>query len=85
MMHAKLMLVDRQWINFGSANFDPRSFFHNDELNLAWFDRDFAATLDRFFHDACAQSELVKLSLWMKRPWWQRCLGRLMLVLRWQL
>lgn len=85
MMHAKLMLVDRQWINFGSANFDPRSFFHNDELNLAWFDLGFAATLDRFFQDAFAKSELIKLSIWRKRPWWQRCLGQLMLLIRWQL
>ncbi len=85
MMHAKLMLVDRRWINFGSANFDPRSFFHNDELNLAWFDSGFAATLDRFFQDAFAYSDLVKLSLWRKRPWWQRCLGQLMLLIRWQL
>ncbi|HSM81537.1 MAG TPA: phosphatidylserine/phosphatidylglycerophosphate/cardiolipin synthase family protein, partial [Nodosilinea sp.] len=33
MMHAKFVLVDDDWVSTGSANFDPRSYFHNDELN----------------------------------------------------
>lgn len=85
MMHAKLMLVDQDWINFGSANFDPRSFFHNDELNLAWFDPDFAPTLEQFFLEALAKSDRIELSTWKNRPWWQKCLGQLILFLHWQL
>ena len=85
MLHAKLMLVDQDWINFGSANFDPRSFFHNDELNLAWFDRDFALTVEQFFLEAFAKSDRIELSRWRKRLWWQKWLGQLTLFLRWQL
>ncbi|BAS56889.1 cardiolipin synthetase [Leptolyngbya boryana NIES-2135] len=85
MMHAKLMLVDQDWINFGSANFDPRSFFHNDELNLAWFAPDFAPTVEQFFTDAFSKSDRIELSSWRKRPWWQKMIGQLALLLRWQL
>ncbi|WNZ44202.1 phospholipase D-like domain-containing protein [Leptolyngbya boryana CZ1] len=85
MMHAKLMLVDQDWINFGSANFDPRSFFHNDELNLAWFAPDFAPTVEHFFTDAFSTSDRIELSSWRKRPWWQKMIGQLALLLRWQL
>lgn len=85
MIHAKLMLVDREWISFGSANFDPRSSYHNDELNLAWFDPNFVPTLEHFFQEAFAKSDRIELSSWQKRSWWQRLLGQLTLFLRWQL
>ncbi|MCU0527769.1 MAG: phospholipase D-like domain-containing protein [Elainella sp. Prado103] len=85
MMHAKVMLVDKDWIHLGSANFDPRSFFHNDELNLAWFDPDFASTLEQFFREALARSDRIECSTWRKRPWWQKLVGQFVLLLRWQL
>jgi cardiolipin synthase A/B len=85
MMHAKVMLVDQDWIYLGSANFDPRSFFHNDELNLAWFDPDFAPIVEQFFLEAFSRSDRTELSSWRKRPWWQKLLGQFVLFLRWQL
>jgi len=85
MIHAKLMLVDHNWISFGSANFDPRSFYHNDELNLAWFASDLAPTLEKFFLDAFEKSDCIESSSWRKRPWWQKLIGRCFLLLRWQL
>jgi cardiolipin synthase len=36
--HAKLMLVDREWTLFGSANWDPRSLRLNFELNMECLD-----------------------------------------------
>jgi cardiolipin synthase len=33
-LHAKTILVDDDWATVGTANFDYRSFFVNDELNL---------------------------------------------------
>lgn len=32
--HAKIMLIDDQWCDFGTANFDQRSFFYNLEINI---------------------------------------------------
>ncbi|WP_088889318.1 phospholipase D-like domain-containing protein [Leptolyngbya ohadii] len=85
MIHAKLVLVDHDWISFGSANFDPRSFYHNDELNLAWFDPDFAPTIEEFFLETFEKSDRIEWSSWRKRPWWQKWIGRCFLLLRWQL
>ncbi|MEL7524023.1 MAG: phospholipase D-like domain-containing protein, partial [Cyanobacteria bacterium J06553_1] len=34
MLHAKMLIVDNSWVNTGSANFDYRSFLHNDELDI---------------------------------------------------
>lgn len=85
MMHAKLMLIDEGWMSFGSANFDPRSFFHNDELNLAWFDPIVASTLEQFFLETLKKSDRIELSTWRKRLWWQKWFGQFILFLRWQL
>ncbi|MBE9008658.1 cardiolipin synthase B [Pseudanabaenaceae cyanobacterium LEGE 13415] len=85
MIHAKLMLVDQDWISFGSANFDPRSFYHNDELNLAWFDPDLASIVEKLLLDAFEKSKRIEWSSWRNRPWWQKLIGRCSLLLRWQL
>jgi cardiolipin synthase A/B len=85
MIHAKLMLVDQDWISFGSANFDPRSFYHNDELNLAWFDSDLAPTIEKLLLEAFEKSKRIEQSSWRNRPWRQRLIGRCFLLLRWQL
>lgn len=62
------MAVDRDWISFGSANFDPRSFYYNDELDLAWFDPEFALTLENLLLDAFEKSDRIEWSSWRKRP-----------------
>lgn len=33
-LHAKTVVVDHDWATVGTANFDYRSFFLNDEMNL---------------------------------------------------
>ena len=42
MMHCKVMVVDHFFTTVGSANFDPRSLYINDESNLNVLDRGFA-------------------------------------------
>ncbi len=42
MMHGKLLVVDDYFSAVGSANFDDRSFFLNDEANLHLLDTKFA-------------------------------------------
>jgi len=42
MMHCKVMVVDGLFSSVGSANFDPRSLYINDESNLNVLDRRFA-------------------------------------------
>ena len=45
MTHVKALLVDELWAVIGTTNFDNRSFEHNDEVNVAFRDRDVTARL----------------------------------------
>jgi cardiolipin synthase len=85
MMHAKVMLCDRQWVTLGSANFDPRSFFHNEELNFSLSQSQLAKAVEYFFLCAFANSKAIKWADWKSRSWWQQVLGKLTLFFRWQL
>ncbi len=49
MMHGKLVVVDDHFSAVGSANFDDRSFFINDEANLNVLSGRFAAEQRRMF------------------------------------
>lgn len=85
MMHAKLILADESWVNFGSANVDARSLFHNEELNVLVRDRQIAARVEAFFKSAFDRSQRVLRGDWQRRPYRERLRGRLALIFRWQL
>jgi len=68
MMHAKAMTVDGILSIVGSANFDNRSLEMNDELNVAVFDRAFAARLQSDFDRDLTQSKKLTLNEWRERP-----------------
>jgi len=44
--HTKLMVVDREWVLFGSSNWDPRSLRLNFELDVECHDPRLAAEMD---------------------------------------
>ena len=44
--HTKLMVVDREWVLFGSSNWDPRSLRLNFEFDVECYDSDLAGRLD---------------------------------------
>jgi cardiolipin synthase len=54
--HTKLVLVDRLLVVLGSANLDPRSLRLNFEFNLAVYDAELAAGLNRRFEEDWAKS-----------------------------
>jgi cardiolipin synthase len=85
MMHSKLLLVDDCWVSTGSTNFDPRSFFHNAELNLSWSDPEFAQRAEDFFMNAFDQSNCLTMKEWKSRSLWEQVQGQLALFGRWQL
>ncbi|HEY9727517.1 MAG TPA: phospholipase D-like domain-containing protein [Chroococcales cyanobacterium] len=85
MMHAKVLLLDDCWVITGSANFDPRSLFHNDELQLSLAEPKFVKFVEYFFLCAFSKSRLIKTTQWKTRPLWHRILGRFALFIRWQL
>ncbi|MEO1375246.1 MAG: phosphatidylserine/phosphatidylglycerophosphate/cardiolipin synthase family protein [Cyanobacteria bacterium J06635_10] len=85
MMHAKTMLIDDSWVSIGSANFDPRSFFHNDELNLVVTESKLIQNIENFFLNGFTCSNHLTLKYLRNRPLKEKLLGRLILLLFWQL
>jgi cardiolipin synthase A/B len=72
MLHAKVMTIDGKVGTVGSANFDPRSFGHNEEANIVVFDTDVVETLDRHFAEDLERSEKVDPEEWRQRGLLQR-------------
>jgi cardiolipin synthase len=72
MIHAKVLCVDGVWAVVGSTNFDNRSFGLNDEVNLAAYDGDLAARLERDMAEDLQQSARVSLQQWKHRPVFER-------------
>jgi cardiolipin synthase len=72
MLHQKTMVVDRRWVTVGTANFDDRSFAHNEESNVCAFDRRLAAELHQIFLDDLSGCDRVTVHAWRHRGPWAR-------------
>jgi cardiolipin synthase len=66
------MVVDGRWVTLGTANFDNRSFAHNEESNVCFLDRGLAGQLHTIFHDDLSGCEQVTHDRWRKRGAWTR-------------
>jgi len=72
MLHHKTMVVDSVWVTVGTANFDNRSFAHNEESNVCVFDRGLGRQMQEVF---CADMEIcerVDRETWLHRGVWAR-------------
>jgi len=61
MLHHKTMVVDALWATVGTTNFDNRSFAHNEENNVCFYDPGLACALHETFLadlDGCDPVEL---------------------------
>jgi len=72
MLHHKTMVVDRLWGTIGTANFDSRSFAHNEESNIGIFDRGVAGQLRAIFLGDLAGCRRVAWETWRHRGAWAR-------------
>jgi cardiolipin synthase len=72
MLHQKTMVVDRLWATIGTANFDNRSFAHNEESNVCFFDRPLAEQLHDIFLEDVGACERVTRERWGRRGVWAR-------------
>ncbi|MEK7384048.1 MAG: phospholipase D-like domain-containing protein [Elusimicrobiota bacterium] len=72
MLHAKSVVVDKQWCAVGSYNLDHRSLRHNLEVNLHALDLPLAEELARRFEGALEGSREITLDDWRRRPWAER-------------
>lgn len=67
MLHHKTMVVDGVWATIGTTNFDNRSFAHNEESNVCFYDAALVQKLEQTFRDdlhACAR---VDVGAWKNR------------------
>jgi cardiolipin synthase len=67
MMHHKIMMIDGRWSTIGTANFDNRSFSHNEESNVSALDEAVASELIRSFEHDLAVCERVTKESWKRR------------------
>jgi len=72
MLHHKTMVVDRLWVTVGTANFDNRSFAHNEESNVCFFDRSLADRLHEIFLRDVESCVSVTRERWARRGVWAR-------------
>ena len=67
MMHHKIMIVDGLWSTVGTANFDNRSFSHNEESNVCLCDAAFAKELTATFEEDARVCQRVTKEAWQRR------------------
>jgi cardiolipin synthase len=86
MTHAKLLLIDDIWATTGSANFDPRSFCHNEELDICSTQPKLVEGIRDTFEKGFAQSHIITYAKWQRRSLIKhRILGNLVDFFEWQL
>ncbi|MEL6441013.1 MAG: phospholipase D-like domain-containing protein [Cyanobacteria bacterium J06621_8] len=86
MIHAKLLLIDDTWAITGSANFDPRSFCHNEELDICSAQPELVEGIKETFIKGFAQSKRVTYQEWQQRSLIKhRILGNAVNFFQWQL
>jgi cardiolipin synthase len=69
MLHAKVLLVDDDWANVGSGNFDSRSLDLDLEINVAMSDAGLVVELEKHFLEDVEVSREIDLESWSSRPW----------------
>jgi cardiolipin synthase len=72
MLHAKSMVIDTALSMVGSANFDMRSFLHNNEVNAVIVGSDFAQRMETLFERDLRDTRELQLQSWRQRPWTDR-------------
>lgn len=86
MIHAKMLIIDDDWVNMGSANLDYRSFLHNDELDIVTNSEALFSHVEQAFEKGFSQCEQIGMRQWKRRSWLKhRVLGNVVRLVQWQL
>jgi cardiolipin synthase len=67
LLHHKTMVVDGLWATIGTTNFDSRSFAHNEENNVCFYDRALARELNQIFEEDVKRCTHIDLQTWRRR------------------
>lgn len=72
-LHQKVLLCD-SWVSIGSSNIDRWNFRWNLEANQEVEAQVFTNKVMKMLEEDFANSQLIELSSWLKRPWYYRVL-----------
>lgn len=72
LLHHKTMMVDGVWGTVGTTNFDNRSFAHNEESNVCFYDRTLVQQMEATFRDDLTSCVRVDVRAWRRRGAWAR-------------
>jgi len=67
MLHHKTMVVDAVWATVGTTNFDNRSFAHNEENNVCFYDAALACSMHETFLKDMEGCEKLTYARWRRR------------------
>lgn len=81
-LHAKTAVVDGQWSTVGSANLDALSLRQNLEVNAVFEDSAFASAVERMFEADLLHCTLITRQSIKDRPFTERVLSWLALLVR---
>ena len=82
-LHAKVLLIDGNWVMVGSANMDQRSFHRNYELNVVVDSPDFGAQVAEMLDADLHGARRIALVEHERRGWSVRLLERLCSPVSW--
>ncbi|MTH54057.1 cardiolipin synthase [Bacillus mangrovi] len=74
--HAKIVLSDDGFCDIGTANFDKRSLYLNDEMNVYIFDEDFTSRVKETIKKDIRNAEQLLYDDYLKRPLRQKAKER---------
>lgn len=74
--HGKVMVVDHEWADVGTANWDPRSFHLNDESNCIIQDEKVARQLEYLIQEDIRESKKLTLKAFKELPAWEKALQK---------
>ncbi len=66
-LHSKLWVADDEWASVGSTNLDFRSFEHNFEANVFFYDEKTVCTLKEIFLEDMKKCMTLSQKIWDKR------------------
>jgi cardiolipin synthase len=67
LLHHKTMMVDGLWGTVGTTNFDSRSFAHNEESNVCFYDAALVGEMEATFKEDLLLCRRVNVDVWRQR------------------
>jgi cardiolipin synthase len=81
MLHAKTVIID-DWMMVGSSNLNYRSLLHDLEVDVVLSHSQAKLHLEQQFLLDIHNAKAIRLDNWIRRPWYQRVLGRILLYIK---